>query len=246
VVLFPGETQYVLDEFRDQPWVDVFGYQSITDVTDDAVKWAVAGPFAAEWKKGPARPLIVVAPCENGTATQSEKRFSSDDVRHAIYWSLLLTPPAGISYSGQGVANWDTTVGPKDEQTKAADLPMWRKALFMPGAKQVSHLAKLVDSVDLWKLRPQPKAIASQPGNVSPRQFIAAACAEPNTLSVVYVPEDRTVEVTHAALPPSSSAGWFNPRTGASIPAEGVLGGSSCKFSTPDPGDWLLVMWTRK
>ena len=27
VVLFPGDTQWVLDEFRDQKWVDVFGCQ---------------------------------------------------------------------------------------------------------------------------------------------------------------------------------------------------------------------------
>jgi hypothetical protein len=242
VVLFPGETQYVLDEFRDQPWVDVFGYQTITDVTDDAVKWAVAGPFAAEWKKEPARPLIAFAPCENGFATQSKQRFSSDDVRHAIYWSLLLTPSAGVGYSAEGVANWDTTVGPKDEQTKAADLPMWHKAMFMPGAKQVSSLAEFVNSVDFWKLRPQPKAIVSQPGNMSPRQFIAAACADPNTLSLVYVPEDWTVEVARTALPPSPSVGWFNPRTGVNSPAVAVVGGSSCQFSTPDPGDWLLVM----
>ncbi len=51
VVLYPGETQWVFDEFRDQPWIDVFGYQTFTDVTDDAEKWAVAGPFAGEWQK---------------------------------------------------------------------------------------------------------------------------------------------------------------------------------------------------
>ena len=56
VVLFPGETQWLLDEFRDQKWVDVFGYQSVTDVTDDALKWTFTGPFAAEWKKEPTRP----------------------------------------------------------------------------------------------------------------------------------------------------------------------------------------------
>ena len=85
---------------------------------------------------------------------QSGKRFSSDDVRHAVYWSLLLAPPAGVSYGGQGVANWDTTVGPKDEQTKAADLPMWRKALFMPAAKQMSSLAEVHDLDRLLETAP--------------------------------------------------------------------------------------------
>ncbi len=242
VVLYPGETQWVFDEFRAQPWVVVFGYQSITDVGDDAVKWAVAGPFGAEWTKAPTRPLITFTPWENGIATQSRKRFTSDDVRHAVYWGLLLTPPAGVSYGGQGVADWDTTFGPGAEETKGTDLPMWRKAMFMPAAKQMSALAKLANLVDFWKLRPQPKLIASQPGNASPRRFIASASAEPNTLSLVYVPEDRSVEVLTAALPQSPSAGWLNPRTGDSSPAAAVMGGGTCQFPTPDPGDWVVVV----
>jgi hypothetical protein len=242
VVLFPGGTQWLFDEFRDQKWVDVIGYQSVTDVTEDALKWTFTGPFGAEWKKEPARPLIPFVPYENGVAAQSKKRFSSDDVRHAAYWSLLLTAPAGVSYGGQGVVDWDTTVGPKDEQTKAADLPLWRKAMFMPAAKQMAHLAKFMNSIDFWRLRPQLKAVATQPGQASPQRFIAAASTEPNSLSVVYVPEDRTLELRLDALPPSPAVSWLNPRTGLNNPAVAVVGGSSCQFPTPDPGDWLLVL----
>ena len=196
----------------------------------------------AEWKKEPARPLIPFVPYENGIAAHSNKRFGSDDVRHAMYWSLLMTPPAGVSYGAQGVVNWDATVELQPEKTKGADLPLWRKAMFMPAAKQVSYLAKFMNSIDFWRLRPQPKAIASQPGQTSPRRFIAAASSEPNNLSVVYVPEDRTLEVLLDALPPSPSVSWLNPRTGENNPAVAVVGGRSCQFPTPDPGDWLLVM----
>jgi hypothetical protein len=242
VVLYPGETQWVFDEFRDQAWVDVFGYQSVTDVTEDAVKWAVAGPFAGEWTKEPTRPLITFAPCERGVARQSGKRFTADDVRHAVYWGFLMAPPAGVSYSGQGVVDWDLSFGPGAEGTKATGLPMWRKSLFMPAAKQMSALAKLVNSVDFWKLRPQPKVVALQPGNASPQKFIASASADPNTLSLVYVPEGRSADVVLTALPQSPSAGWLNPRTGESNPAAAVVSGGSCQFPTPDPGDWLLVV----
>jgi hypothetical protein len=242
VVLFPGETQWVLDEFRGQKWVDVFGFQSITDVTEDALMWTFTGPFAAEWKKEPARPLIPFAPYENGVAAHSTNRFGSDDVRHAVYWSVLMTPPAGVSYGAQGVVNWDLTVEEHPAKTKGADLPLWRKALFLPAGKQMAHLAKFMDSIDFWTLRPQPKAVAKQPGDMSPRRFIAAACNEANSLSVVYVPEDRTVEVMLNVLPQSPSVGWVNPRTGLNNPTVAVVGGNSCQFPTPDPGDWLLVM----
>jgi hypothetical protein len=242
VVLFPGETQWVFDEFRDQKWVDVFGYQGITDVTDDALKWTFTGPFAAEWKKEPARPLIPFVPYENGAVPHSTKRFSSDDVRQAIYWSLLMTPPAGVSYGAQGVVDWDASVEPQAEKTKGADLPLWRKAMFMPAAKQMSNLARFMNSIDFWRLRPDPKAIAKQPGETSPRRFIAAAATEPNTLTIVYVPEDRTLEIGLNALPSSPTVSWLNPRTGQNNPAVAVVGGHSCQFPTPDPGDWLLMM----
>jgi hypothetical protein len=246
VVLFPGETQWLLDEFRNQEWVDVFGYQSVMDVTDDALKWTFSGPFASEWQKEPARPLIPFAPCENGLTPRAGKRFSADDVRHAVYWSLFLTAPAGISYSAQGVQNWDTTVNPTVEKIKGADFPLWRKALFMPAAKQMVPLAKLMNSVDFGRLRPQPSVVAKQPGSESPRRSIAAVSSEPNALSLVYVPEDRTLEVLLTALPPSPSVGWVNPRTGESNPAVAVVGGNSCQFPTPDPGDWLLQMKSAK
>ena len=240
VVLFTGQTQWLFDEFREEKWVDVFGYQSVTGDTDDALKWTFTGPFMAEWKKEPTRPLIPFAPYENGVAGQSGKRFSSDEVRHAAYWSLLLAPPAGFSYGGQGVVNWDTSVGPGIQQPSAADLPMWRKALFMPAAKQMLPLARFMNSIDFWKLRPEQKAVASQPGQQSPGRFITAAGTEDHTLSVAYVPEDRTLELIQDGLPRSPTISWFNPRTGENSPAVAVVGGRSCQFPTPGAGDWLL------
>jgi len=242
VILFPGDTQWVLDEFRDQKWVDAFGFQSVTGVTEDALKWTFTGPFVTEWKKEPTRPVIPFAPCENGLAPESTKRFSADDVRHAVYWSLLLTAPAGISYSAEGVKDWDISVGPGRQPEKAGDIPMWRKCLFMPAGKQMGYLAKFMNSIDFWTLRPAAKAIATQPGDQSPRRFIAAAANETNTLSLIYAPEDRTLEVLLDALPHSPTVGWFNPRTGENNPAVAVVGGTSCQFPTPDPGDWLLVL----
>ena len=243
VVLFTGETQWLLDEFRDQKWVDVFGYQSVTDVTDDALKWTFTGPFAAEWKKEPTRPLIPFAPYENGVAAQSGKRFSSDDVRRAIYWSLLLAPPAGVSYGGQGVVNWDTSVGPGTQQPRAADLPMWRKALFMPAAKQMAYLARFMNSIDFWKLRPEPKAVASQPGKQSPRRFIAAAGTEDQApfLSSMCRRTARWNYSWTRSRTRRRLVGSIRARARTTPPWPWWVD-SSCQFPTPDPGDWLLVL----
>jgi len=240
VIVSAGPRQQTLDIFRDQSWVDVFQYQPLTDLTDEAFKSSVAGPFANEWKKEPTRPLIAIAPAENNVAPDSKKRFSSDDTRRAAYSSLLLSPPAGISYGAAGVMDWDKTLDQPAKRKSA--LPLWHRALFMPAAKQMAHLSTLVNSMDFWRLRPQPEFVAIQPGTVSPERFIASAGTEMKDLSLVYVPQERTLEIVLEALPASPSVSWFNPRSGQNSPAVAVVGGRSCQFPTPEPGDWLLVM----
>jgi len=240
VIVAAGQRHQILDEFRDQTWVDAFAFEPLSDLTNEAFKLATSGPFANEWKKEPTRPLIPIAPNENALAGDSKKRFTSDDVRRAIYSSLLLSPLAGISYGAQGVSDWDKTLD-QPAKRKAA-LPLWQRALFMPAAKQIGYLSKFVSGIDFWRLRPQPGFVPVQPGTVSPERFIAAAGTEGKDFSLVYVPQERALEIMLEALPASPSVNWFNPRTGQNTPAVAVVGGRSCQFPTPEPGDWLLVM----
>jgi hypothetical protein len=240
VIVSAGRRQQTLDVFRDERWVDAFEFEPLTDLTDEAFKLAIFGPFANEWKKEPTRPLIPIAPYENALARDSKKRFTSDDTRRAVYSSLLLSPPAGISYGADGVTDWDKTLDQPAKRKSA--LPLWHRALFMPAAKQMALLSKFVSSVDFWRLRPQPEFVAAQPGSVAPERFIASAGTETKDLSVVYVPQERTLEIVMETLPASPSVSWFNPRTGQNSPAVAVVGGRSCQFPTPEPGDWLLVM----
>jgi hypothetical protein len=241
VILYPGDANWFFDEFRDQKWVDAFGCQGVADVTDDGLKFAVAGPFAKEWTNGPARPIISFVPRENGMDAAAKRRFSAGDVRHAAYWSLLLAPPAGVSYSAQGVAGWDASVTLQTNKIPGANLPLWQKSLFLPGAKQMTQLANLVESVDFWRLRPQQQIVAVQPGDSSPAGFVAAAAAENKDLAMVYVPEERALDLSLGALPPLPAVIWFNPRTGEAKQAVGVVGSRSCQFPTPGPGDWVLL-----
>jgi hypothetical protein len=172
---------------------------------------------------------------------QSHKRFTSDDVRHAAYWSELMGPVAGLTYGGQGVVNWDTTIGPATDKTPGASLPLWQKALFMPAAKQMGTLARLMIAIDFWQLRPAPKAITTQPGDLSPHRQIVAAATEQKNLTLVYVPAERTLEISVDALPTAPSVAWFNPRNGEGSPAVAVVSGQTCQFPTPAEGDWLLA-----
>jgi hypothetical protein len=243
VVLLPGETNWLLDEFRNEEWADVFGYAGPQNTDDNSLQWLFNGPLAMEWRKAPARPTIALAPpAEGGGPGQSRKGIAADDARCLLWWNLLLNTPAGVGYSANGVVNWDTTAGQNKPGSQPARLPAWQDALSLPAAGQVAPLSDFFNSIDFWQLRPAPRVVASQPGAQSPRRFIAAAGTEAKDLAVVYVPVDRTVEIFVEAMPPSATIAWINPRTGKSSPAVAVVNGRTCQFPTPDPGDWLLVM----
>ena len=235
VLLYTADTPWLLNEFRDQLWVDAFCYQTLTDTSEDAAKWATSGPLSTEWRNEPARPIIAFTPAENGVIEGANTRFSADDVRRAAWWSLLLTPPAGISYSASGVLNWDTSVD-------ASRIPLWRRSLFMAAAKQMSQLSYFMSDTQSWKLRPRSESVASQPGRVSPRSFVAAAATDNNSFTTFYTPQERTLDVVTKEMPRSPSISWLNPRTGATNAAVAVVGEASCQLPTPDPGDWLLIM----
>ncbi len=242
VVVYPGQTQWLLDEFRTELWVDCLANSAVLDFNDDALKWAFAGPLTKEWAKSPPHPVISFLPCENALGPQSKHRVSADDVRKAAFWSLLMSPPAGISYCGQGVQTWDTSVLADEDQSKRPALPLWHRALFLPGARQLRQVGDFFGSFEYWRLRPAPRFVASQPGASSPRRYVSSAGTEEKDLSLFYVPDDRTLDAALDSLPPSPQVQWINARTGDFSPAVGVIGEQSCQFPTPDGGDWLLIM----
>ena len=239
VILFPGELASGFDDFHNEDWVDAFGFGLGQNMNDDSVKWLVAGPLGRESATKPARPFInVLPPMENGLAAQSQERIADSDVRRMAWWSLLLTAPAGVSYGAQDVATWNAT--------KQSHLPTWQLSLFLPGAKQMSHLAEMCSSTDWWTLRPAPHSVAIQPGRDLPRRFIASSENAGGTLSLTYVPEERTLEMVLEALPPAPGIQWLNPRTGKKSPAVAVVGIRTCQLPTPDKGDWVLCVKSGK
>jgi hypothetical protein len=140
------------------------------------------------------------------------------------------------------VVNWDTGVSSNQDKAPGADLPLWHMALFMPAAKQMGCLASLVNSIDFWRLRPEPKVVVGQPGDPNPRRQATAAATEAKDLVVVYVPEGGKLELNLEALPRSPVAAWMNPRTGEDAAAPASLTERLCVFATPDSSDWVLVV----
>ncbi len=244
VTLHPCGLQCNHLELRDEAWLSIIGYQSCHFYDEEALAWHVSGPPATDWKEDPPRPFINLEPSyENILDMRNDtgRRFDARDVRRAMYWSLLVSPTAGVSYGGHGVWGWDDGGGPPvAHPTTGTPLP-WREALLMPAAEQISHLANLFGSIEWWRLRPAPDLVAAQPGRTAPQRFIAASRSDAGDLALVYVPEDRRVELYLRSLNPGLSASWFDPRDGEFTPATPIdLQERSC-FDTPTPGDWVLL-----
>lgn len=234
VIVFTGEMSTGVEDYQHENWVDAFGFGLGQNVDDDALKWLVAGPLR-EWDDEPRRPFINVAPpMENGLTTGNSRRINANDCRRLAWWSLLLVPTAGTSYGAQDVADWNTKTQSR--------MPTWQLSLFLPGAKQMGHIADFFATNNFQNLQPAPDSVAVQPGNISPRRYMAAAQTESKDLQMTYVPTDRTLELYLAALSPSPTIQWFNPRTGQTTAAVAVVGNRTCQFPTPDVGDWVLVV----
>ena len=246
VTMHPRGMQWIWDEFKDEPWYRIAGYQSGHGDDDKTLQWLTDGPLAEYWTHLPHRPFInLEPPYENQLGYQSRKPHTPESVRRAIYWSLLNAPTAGVTYGGHGVWGWDDgSKPPIDHPNTGTPLP-WQKALTMPGAEQMKYLYDFFTTNDFWRLRPAPIFVVNQPGADKPAHFVAAARSDEKDVMIVYVPEDRTIEIKLDSLPPSPSVTWINPRTGENSPAVAVVTTSTCQFPTPSEGDWLLVMRTQ-
>lgn len=248
VTCHPGGRMWVWKEFSQEPWYDVCGYQSAHNEEPGNLRWITSGPAATDWRTPPYRPFISLeAPYENHMGGQ--KVMDADVVRRAHYWSLLNAPTVGVVYGGHGIWGWDDgTKPPVDHPYTGTPLP-WQKALHMPGALQMTHLADFFNSIDFWRLRPAPEVLAVQPGNADPRRFISAARTDRKDLMVFYVPADRVVEVKLEALTTmtaSPTLTWMNPRTGERRAAVALLLANTCQIPTPDAGDWVLLVTAGK
>ncbi len=226
VMLHPGGMHWVLQEFLNEPWIDIHGYQSGHGDDEKTLRWITEGPPSTDWKIEPHRPFInLEPPYEHHLAYQSRQPIPPEFVRRAIYWSLLNAPVAGTSYGGHGVWGWDDgTKPPADHPNSGTPLP-WKQALVMPGAEQMAHVAGLFTSIDFWRLRPAPDALAEQPGTSAPARFVAIAASPERDLLVAYTPESGAIALNAPALPAGRHDGSTHEPARVRLPAR----------SKPDP-----------
>ncbi len=243
VSLHPRGTQWNMAEFQQEDWLDIIGYQSGHAGSTESFQWLVSGPPATDWHKTPHRPFInLEPPYEDIIAPATRLRLGAFAIRRALYWSLLVSPTAGVTYGGHGVWGWnDGTAFPIAHEVFG--MPRhWREALVMPAAEQVQHLVRLFAALQWWRLYPAPDLLSFQPGKQNPEQFIGAARADDGSAAVIYIPHATTVYLNTLSLKPNLPVAWFNPRSGEfTTHATAITRSAQLKLDTPDSADWILV-----
>jgi hypothetical protein len=252
VAVHPGGQQWVGEELGPEPWLDVLGYQSGHSGDAAAWRWLADGPPARRWPELPRQAVINLEPCyehhnrmaaQRGVADAPGGRFGPEDVRRALYWSLLVAPTAGVTYGGHGVWGWDDGTGPPVAHASTGVPHPWRAALEMPGAQTVRYLADAFAALPWWTLRPDQALLREQPGaGDDVLAWVMAGRSEDGRLAVLYLPRGGTVALDAGRLAPGRGTTWVNPRDGGRVAGSPLGTGTAAGLTAPDGQDWLLIL----
>lgn len=241
VTTHPTGTNFPWKGWENEKWLNVLGYQSGHGDDANTWKWLHSGPPAEYGKhKEFTRPVInLEPPYENHNGYTSKKPHSDYSARRAIWWSLLVDPPAGVTYGGHGVWSWHAKPGEEPTDHKGTGVAKtWKEALNLPGAGQIKHVATLFESIPWTQLRPTQEFHQQEKGKDDPAMFIAGAKTTDNSTYVFYFPAGATGRTKlHIRGGPRHGIQWFDPRTGKW--SERPTGGL---YDKPDDQDWVMVV----
>jgi hypothetical protein len=166
-------------------------------------------------------------------------------VRRAAYWSLLISPTAGITYGATGVWSWalkqEYPMGHPGHLLE----PPWFEAIKYPGSMQRKYLKDLFTSLEWWRLVPAPELLTEQPGKQDPRRFITVARAQGADWALAYIPEGGGISLHVQGMTKPIIGRWFNPRTGR-WEGETSIEGKGGTLTAPGSDDWVLWIGPKK
>jgi len=167
------------------------------------------------------------------------------DVRRPLYWDLF-SGAFGHTYGHHSV--WQMWQPPRTPINNP--LMPWHEAIAQPGADQMRHARRLLESRPFLTRIPDDSILVTDrvptavPG-AGRYRFVGTRDSE-GSFAMVYAPVGRPFSVRMDAVKGERvKAWWFDPRTGRAraigeFASEGVR-----RFVPPDPGemvDWVLVL----
>lgn len=233
----PCGKSWIGDIYRDEPWLDVVGYQSSHGKDSSTVSWVTSGPMSKQWKNLPPRPYMNLEP----NYEQIRFAINASDVRNASYWSLFATPISGIAYGANGIWPW---LRPGDKILNHTDAPgtsPWYESIDFPGSKQVGYLSRFITQFRWWELYPAQEILITQPGEKKFNQFVSVVKSPDNKTILAYVPVKSTLKF-RKPLTGNYRTRWFNPSTNQYADGTHNDSGTVITISSPGDTDYVLIL----
>jgi hypothetical protein len=198
--------------------------------------------IAADYAREPVRPVLDGEPAyeDHPIDVGPVQEYLDDyDVRKAAWWAVL-AGACGHTYGCHDV--WQF-LEPGRTPVMLARRP-WREAIGLPGALQMRHLRRLVESRPPLIRIPDQRLIAAGQGEGT--DHLQAARARDGSYAFIYFASGRPATIDLAVLSrPTMWAAWFDPRLGASHEIGEVPARLPREFAPPSAGpghDWVLLL----
>jgi len=192
--------------------------------------------------------LTPVKPCMDGEPRYEdhpvgwkpeEKGWFDDfDVRQAAYWALF----AGAHGHTYGCHDIWQFYQPDRQPISWARTP-WQEAMNLPGAFDMQHVRKLIESRPMLLRIPDQDLIAAGQGEGI--DHIQATRASDGSYAFVYLPTGKPVTARMGKLAGEVRAWWFDPREGTATGIGRYPNTGERTFTPPSSGrgnDWVLVL----
>ena len=234
------------ESFHDAPWLDFNLRQN-----GHEANWPRYAKTNADYRRTPAKPVVDGEPIYEGhpiSFNAAEHGLSlAADVRRPLYWDLF-GGACGHTYGHHSV--WQFHDPERNRPVHNAPVLPWREALQAPGATQMVHARRLLESLPFFSRVPADELIVPDPNpalvpGAGDRRLAATRDAE-GRFALAYAPVGVPFTMRLDALASGHCrARWMDPRTGAFHDIGVFPTNQPRRFIPPTPGellDWVLVL----
>lgn len=202
--------------YHDKPWMDFNLFQS-----GHREVWLSYQNAAEDYARTPVKPTLESEPnYENHPIRHKMENgvFNAWHVRSRAYWSVF-AGGAGFTYGGNGIWQMDKAGQPPFQATHAN--LSWDKAIDLPGAAQMKHLRRLVESRPFLSRVPDDSSVLVSPEGEKAER-VQVTRGQDRGWAMYYVTSGQSLTPNLLDLKgPKINAWWFNPRDGQTYDASG-------------------------
>lgn len=261
MTIHPGVARTSSTDFHQEPWLDLNMLQSghMIDSTAHGLPENHT-LIVKDHARQPIKPVLDGEPIYEDTPDAvwivkrvDGSRAGEDAVRRKAYWSVF-SGACGHTYGHNDVYGFFTPAFPGQVlslQTRPSGPGQrgdWREALQAPGATQMQHLRRLIESGPYFDRMPDPSLVVTP--NATGPDYVAACRAPDARYALVYFPSGRPATLRSPLLHgPRLTAQWYDPRTGArrELSPVDVAPWKTTEFKPPAADqDWVLVLEAQK